>query len=345
MLQARLKDDWWQIPGAVAQRFQRRANRYRDIIAAPAAEVVAAEIDSLPAEARLTRTGELEVYLARARAIPQTLLEIGRLREITFRAAGEGTGQSCDLDRFDDTYEHLVAWNPRTREIVGGYRITRVDEAIRREGLGGLYTATLFRYDRRFLDQIGPALELGRSFVRQEYQRHPAALLSLWKGIGRYVARHPAYPVLFGPVSISHAYGREACQLMVSYLRERRRLDFRAARVRPRRPFRGPLWRGWELKKLAASLGDLDDLDKTVAAMANKPGIPVLLRHYLQLGGRVAEFNVDPGFSGALDALVIVDLRLAAARQLQRYLGKEDLAAFQRFHGRNTAHDALIQAS
>lgn len=105
--------------------------------------------------------------------------EIGRLREIAFRAVGEGTGRPEDLDRFDASYLHLVAWSTKNEEIAGAYRL--VGTGTTRD----LYTATLFRYNDEFLERMGPALELGRSFVRLEYQRSFAALLALWKGIGR----------------------------------------------------------------------------------------------------------------------------------------------------------------
>jgi putative hemolysin len=127
------------------------------------------------------------VYCAEAGAIPHLLDEIGRLREITFRAVGEGTGHARDLDSFDDHYEHLFIWNRKREEVVGAYRVGRVDEIRRRAGTRGLYTASLFRYRSPFFQLLGPTLELGRSFVRPEAQRSFAPLLLLWKGIGEYL--------------------------------------------------------------------------------------------------------------------------------------------------------------
>src|SRR5205814_7181984 len=102
-------------------------------------------------------SGDLEVYLAPAINIPTVLHELGRLREITFRAAGEGTGKAIDLDEFDTHYLHLFVWNARKQEVVGAYRLARTDIVRRRAGVRGLYTATLFQYGEAFLDRLGPA--------------------------------------------------------------------------------------------------------------------------------------------------------------------------------------------
>ena len=139
--------------------------------------------------------------------------EIGRLREQTFRASGEGTGKARDLDRFDAYYTHLVLWNQERREIAGAYRICNVQHVLHRYGMRGLYTATLFRFQPKFFAKVGPALELGRSFVHLDYQRQYAPLLVLWKGIGSYLVRHPETPILFGAVSISADYSPASRQV------------------------------------------------------------------------------------------------------------------------------------
>ena len=165
-----------------------------------------AEVAELSAAQVLLRSGEFIVFHAGAAQIPCLLKEIGRLREIAFRHVGEGTGEACDLDRFDAHYRHLCLWNHARGELAGAYRLTRADEAARQLGKAGLYTLTLFDYESELFDRLGPALELGRSFVRLEYQRSISALFLLWKGIGQYILRHPQYKILFGPVSISNHY-------------------------------------------------------------------------------------------------------------------------------------------
>ncbi len=132
------------------------------------ATALAREIEMLPASCLLEESRDLTVYLAAAPQIPLALTEIGRLREITFRAAGEGTGKPADLDRFDATYLHLFLWNREKGEIAGAYRLGDVPALIARGGRKALYTESLFRFRPGFFQQVGPALELGRSFISPE---------------------------------------------------------------------------------------------------------------------------------------------------------------------------------
>jgi len=134
------------------------------------------------------------------------LLEIGRLREITFRNVGEGTGKERDLDRFDEYYGHLFLWDREKRTIAGGYRLGRTDLILAEFGFEGLYLSTLCEVEKPLLDYLTPGLELGRSWVGPNYQRSLHALLGLWKGIGQFVVRYPRYHRLFGAVSTSDDY-------------------------------------------------------------------------------------------------------------------------------------------
>lgn len=296
-------------------------------------DVLAQEIADLGPDARLAESGDLTAFCAPAGEIPSVLFEIGRLREITFRAAGEGTGREIDIDRFDEHYLHLFLWNGKTREIAGAYRIGRADELIARQGIGGLYTSTLFHYDRAFFDRLGPALELGRSFVRPEYQKSYAPLLLLWKGIGRYIVRNPRYASLFGPVSISNDYQPLSRQLMAAFLEARRSRTDLAGLVTPTHPFR--MRRDGRLDRVAlrTALADEDRVSDLVADIElDEKGLPILLRQYLKLGGTIAGFNLDPDFGNALDGLIIVDLLRTERKALDRYLGKDGAASFLSRH-------------
>jgi hypothetical protein len=254
------------------------------------------------------------------------LREIGRLREITFRAAGEGTGKREDLDEFDESYLHLFVWHADRREVVGAYRIGEVEGLRRMFGTNGLYTATLFHFGDAFLDRLGPAIELGRSFVRPEYQRTFAPLLLLWKGIGQYVARHPQYKVLFGPVSISNSYSSACRELMVAWLEQRNLLRELAGFVSARNPFRRQACRVPRAVGLEDISEVIRDIDRGVT------GVPVLLRQYLKLGGKLVGFNVDRSFSDALDGLIVVDLTKTEPKLLERYLGRNEAKTFLAFH-------------
>jgi putative hemolysin len=315
---------------------------------APVAEplsprLLAEEIARLPAESVLLESGDYRVFAAEATHIPSLLQEIGRLREITFRAAGEGTGLACDLDRFDNLYTHLILWNAESRDVVGAYRLGRSDKLLARFGTRGLYTSTLFRYRRALLENLGPALEMGRSFVRPEYQRSFSPLLLLWKGIGHFVVRHPEYRMLFGPVSISRDYSPLSRQLMAASLGTSCTIGELSHLVRPRNPLR---FRPLRVKGCAAGhmrnlLRNFDEISALVADLeADGKGIPVLLRQYLGLGGKLLAFNVDADFSDVLDGLILVDLCRTEPRTLERYLGREGSRQFLAYHIRDEAAGA-----
>ena len=281
------------------------------------------EVASLDPGQLFAKAGDLDVYIAPAWLIPTVLGEIGRLREISFRAAGEGTGKSTDLDRFDSEYSHLFAWHAGKSKIVGAYRLAGTDQT------KDLYTAILFKYGDAFLQKMGPALELGRSFVRPEYQRGFAPLLALWKGIGAYIARNPRYRVLFGPVSISNRYQAASRELIVTFLERHASLGEWMGLVSNRNAFRKRR-RVPVLPSVGPGFGmDAEDLSDVVSDLEpSRTGIPVLLRQYLKLGGRLLGFNVDPEFSDTLDGLIVVDLLKTERRLLERYLGKEESALF-----------------
>ena len=287
--------------------------------------LLSAEIRALEQGSLLTKAGDLEVYVASADSIPDSLQEIGRLRELTFRGVGEGTGRSVDLDGFDRHYLHLFAWNAAKNEIVGAYRLGGTD--VNQD----LYTATLFKYDAAFLNKLGPALELGRSFVRPEYQRGFAPLLALWKGIGAYVARNPRYKVLFGPVSISNQYQTVSRELMVTFLERHASLRDWMGLISTRSPFKRRL----REPRLPTAGFDAEDLSAVVSDLEpSGAGIPVLLRQYLKLGGKLLGFNVDPEFSDVLDGLILVDLTKTEPRLLERYLGRTEASQFLAHHGK-----------
>lgn len=319
------------IPAKVRAALPRKPQQ--PIAPAVPARFVAADIAALPPSRLLAENSEFAVYAARAAEIPHLLDELGRLREITFRASGEGTGLHMDIDQFDFYYWHLLLWHKSNKELAGAYRAGNTDEVIRAHGIKGLYTHTVFRYDERLFMKIGSALELGRSFVRSEYQRHYASLLMLWKGIARFVADRPQTPVLFGAVSISSDYNSLSREMIVRYFEQRDDGREFVDLVRPRTPFRPPLLRRWDDTALHNGIRDLDELAEPIADVEEDgKGIPVLIKQYAKLGGKMVAFNLDRKFSNVVDGLVILDLRHTNPAILARYMGKEGLVAFRQFH-------------
>jgi putative hemolysin len=278
---------------------------------------------------QLLASGDYSVFCAPAQLLPNVLMEIGRLREVTFRAAGEGTGRRIDLDRFDREYQHLFVWHRSRGEIAGAYRIGATDRVCGANGVAGLYTHSLFAIDTALARSLGPALELGRSFVRPEYQRQSITLLLLWRGIGALVAREPRYRRLFGAVSISADYSTSARSLMAAYLAAARRDAAPQFQTRARRAWIGDPHLAPLVENTGMSFGDLD---RVVRELDGDRGVPILLKQYWKLGATVMGLTVDPAFNHSLDALMMVDLAAVPAPSLRRYLGPEGAEAFQRFH-------------
>jgi putative hemolysin len=296
------------------------------LIDAVPAEQLTREINCLPAERFLLQHGGMHVYEAASDEIPLVLREIGRLREKAFRCVGEGTGLPCDLDVFDNYYRHIFLWDTRGMRIAGAYRIGHTDDILAHAGRKGLYTSTLFNLKQGFFDSLGPALELGRSFICPDYQKQYNALLTLWKGIGRYLVCNPQYTTLFGPVSISNDYQRVSKDLMIRFLRRTRSHSDLSRSVTARNPVRMSPFRVFPesiedltFENISAIISDLEHDGK---------GMPVLLRHYLKLHAAIIDFNIDPSFSRVMDGLLMVDLLKTDARLLKRFLGRDGFEAF-----------------
>ncbi|WP_117309555.1 GNAT family N-acyltransferase [Stenotrophomonas sp. G4] len=258
-----------------------------------------------------------QILLASCTADSPLLHELGRLRELTFRQVGEGTGRSRDLDDFDLHYQHIVIWDGTAQRIAGGYRIMRGAQALARRGLAGLYSASLFRYSDDAIPRIAEGLELGRSFVVPDYWGS-RSLDYLWQGIGAYLQCQPGIRYLFGAVSISAALPRDAREQLVAYYqRYYGAADGRVQSNRPFQYFAAPPCFG-EMDAAAA----FDVLKANLAALGT--GVPTLYRQYTDLcepgGARFLAFGVDPDFSDSIDGLIEVDLHAIRPHKRKRYL-------------------------
>lgn len=252
------------------------------------------------------------------------LQELGRLRELTFRQVGEGTGRSRDLDAYDAHYEQIVLWDAQAQRIAGGYRVMRGARALAERGLAGLYTASLFRYADEALPHLAEGMELGRSFVVPDYWGS-RSLDYLWQGIGAYLRRHPQVRYLFGPVSISAALPLAAREQLVAYYQ--RYYGSRHALAASNKPF--------EYFAAPPTFGELDAdtafnvLKTNLAALGTS--VPTLYKQYTELcepgGARFLAFGVDPSFSDSIDGLIEVDMHLLRPKKRKRYLQADEVAA------------------
>ena len=317
-------------------RFPLRKIKFEPLAKAVPNDELAAEVAALPIEQNLAQVDAYAVYYARADQIPRLLCEIGRLRELTFRKANEGGGHAFDLDRFDRHYLHLFIWHVPKNELVGAYRMGQADLIMRQSGIRGLYSSTLFKYDQRLMERLNPALEMGRSFIRPEYQRAYYPLFLLWKGIGTYISRNPRYISMFGPVSINNEYQDASRQLMVRFLKHNY-FDYQLARlVKPRQPLPTVKIRYCDQRVLQNTVTSIEDISALIEDIEqDRQGMPILFKQYIKHGGRLLAFNLDPAFSYVLDGLFWADLRKNSPAIMLKFMGTQGYAHWQKYHARN----------
>jgi len=285
----------------------------------------------------LLKQRNVVVYSVPFHALGPLAEHLATQRETTFRKAGEGTGKSIDFDIYDERYQHILAWDSDKKRLIGGYRACRVNSPFTNASPKSLYSRSLFYYDDRFINRFSGAIEVGRSFVCEEYQGDPRALDTLWQGLGAYMLQHPDCHTFIGCVSISQNYApliRELFYdtLLAGYSAD----DSQKAGVVPTKPFKTQSSH-WS-QKLVMQLSNVSAINKLLGFSGLDIRVPVLIRHYLSLNGRFIDFSINEGFNNALDGLIVVDLRQAPDRYLKRYLGEEGRYAFlERWGQRNAA--------
>ncbi|MFZ2237873.1 MAG: lysophospholipid acyltransferase family protein [Dokdonella sp.] len=248
--------------------------------------------------------------------------ELGRLRELTFRKVGEGSGKCRDLDTYDAHYEHLVLWDSHAQCIAGAYRLGHAGRLTTSGELSGLYTSTLFDFSPQLRTQLPHGLELGRSFVTPAYWRS-RALEQLWQGIGLYLQRHPELAYLFGAVSMPITLPREAREwIAAAHLQYFGIADLATAR----RPFVVSSEVDCHVRQACDGMDAQAAMGKLRRHLDSLGvSLPVLYRQYVDLvepgGAQFLAFGDDPGFSGCVDGLVWLDLSKLKPGKRARYLG------------------------
>ena len=250
------------------------------------------------------------------------LREVARLRELTFRSVGEGTGARLDLDAFDRYYQHLVIWDEAGLEITGAYRLGVAGPILKERGKAGLYSASLFEYGPAFETLLPKSAELGRSFVQQRYW-NSRALDQLWQGIGAFLLSRPEIRYLFGCVSISGAYPEPAKELLVHFFRTW--FGEEGGGARARNPFTLSKQRESDLRALLPGEHYREELKRLKDALKLYGcAIPTLFKQYAELcepgGTRFLDFGVDPDFGHCVDGFILVDVTQITAEKRARYI-------------------------
>lgn len=279
-----------------------------EIIAPVPTETLLKEMNDIAPRCLLFEQGVYKVFFAPPETIPNMLTEIGRMREVTFRQIGEGSMKQIDTDSYDTYYHQLFIWDTAAQALVGAYRMGMGAEIVPLYGLRGFYTDTLFRMDKDMLPIMEKTIELGRSFVTREYQRKPASLMLLWKGILYILLKHTEYRNLMGPVTVSGELSNISKTLIVKYLQRHHMHPKLSELIRPVTGLDGIDAR--IDFSLVEDIDSIDLINKIVTDIERDEfSIPVLIRKYLQLNSMVLGFNVDHDFSDCMDALMLLDLK------------------------------------
>ena len=285
------------------------------------ADVIREEMAAL-SDRILFGSGDYNVYFIRSSDAPDTMRELYRLREETFRLVGEGTGRPEDTDIYDSRYYHLILWNVPEGEIAGAYRVGDCGSVMAEYGgIGGIYTASLLRYSDEAYPLLSRCMELGRSFIRSKYQREVHTLRLLFGGLTVASLYMPEARYYMGPVSISNDYPRFYQSLIVRFLT--RDFSFADAEriVKPTHPFVADDSADFDVLLKDVPPGDIESFDHLMSSLSEgRYRLPVLVRQYFNCSARLACFNVDPDFTNSLDGLIFLDIKEFPPQKLRSFL-------------------------
>jgi hypothetical protein len=267
---------------------------------------------------RYTRKGENEIYVVDNRNAPNVILEIGRLRELTFRASGGGTGNSIDLDEYDTSeycYKQLVLWSPEDQEIIGGYRFIKCIESIDTNGNIHLSTTHYFDFSKRFVEEFLPyTIELGRSWIQPNYQpsvnprKGLFALDNIWDGLGAIIKFNPEIKYFFGKVTMYPNYNTDCRDFLLHFMHH-----YFPDKDNLMKPFH-PLVQNYDKAYVESQLDSLDFKDgfKVLNGHVRDKGefIPPLVNIYMNLSPTMRTFGtaVNPDFGNVEETGILVTI-------------------------------------
>ncbi len=282
----------------------------KKIATAVSVKVLEEEIEMLrKKECRVLQSKNYEVFLAKQQDMPYCLNEIGRQREVTFRAVGEGTNNAIDLDKFDTYYHHLFLWDDDEKTIVGAYRMGLGSEIFEKYGIDGFYLQDLFRFEPELYGMMAKSIEMGRAYIIKEYQQKPMPLFLLWKGIVHTTLRHPQHKYLIGGVSISNQFSNFSKSLMIEFMKSNYWDPYVAQYIRPKKDFKVKIKDADKEFVFDETQADLNKFDRLISEV--EPGslrLPVLIKKYIKQNAKVVAFNVDPLFNNSVDGLMYIKI-------------------------------------
>ncbi len=288
----------------------KKKQKFKDIIPPVNIELLNSDIEKITELGNLMfEKNDYQCFLTDSSNMPNLLKEISRLREITFRQVGEGTGNEADLDKYDKYYKHLILWDKKTKKIAGAYRMGLGREIYDKYGIKGFYLSELFTFEPELFDMMSKSIEMGRAFIVPEYQQKPFPLFLLWRGIIHTVLRYPEHEYLIGPVSISNKFSNFSKSLLIEFMKSNFYDPYTAQFVKPKKAFKVRLNEEDKRFIFEEAKNNLTKFDKLIDEL--EPGnlkVPILLKKYIKQNARLVSFNVDPNFNDAIDGLMYIKI-------------------------------------
>jgi hypothetical protein len=287
-------------------------------------EVELLENELLNSQSLSNLRGNECLYKTNYDTAPNVIRELSRLREITFRAVEEGTGNSCDTDIYDTYYDHIILWNKADREIMGAYRLAITKSVVDKYGKTGLYNSSHYEFNNDFINILQCSIEFGRSFVQSKYWK-TNALDYIWRGIGSILLQNPEIRYMWGAVSISDSYSELAKNMIISYYKKwysgKNKYFTSKNEFSLNSEFQS------QIDEILNGCNYRDDFLNLKSALANLGyTLPVLLRKYTDMtdygGSLFYSFAIDKSFNNSIDCMIIVDLTMLRSELKERYLIK-----------------------
>ena len=298
-----------KLPNMVLKNpLQKQNNIVQNIIDETPVEDIVNEIEKLKVteNKKLFSHGDYDVFFTKSEEIPSIMREIGRQRELTFRAIGEGTNLPFDLDEYDNHYHHLFLWDNAGKKLVGAYRMALGSEVMKKFGIDGFYTSSLFEYDPELQPFFRKVIEMGRAYISIEYQQKPFPLFLLWRGIVHVCLRNPEHKFLMGGVSISNKFSEFSKSLMIEFMRSHYYDSAVAQYIHPKNEFKVVMKERDKALFFEDMDADLNKLDKIIDDLEPELRLPVLIKKYIKQNAKMIAFNVDPNFNDAIDGLMYI---------------------------------------